>query len=97
MNKLSTEEQKRVVAGLVEGNSLRAVTRMTGVHRTTVMKLLCDLGRACFGISRQSVSQSEMQANPVRRNLELCLCEGEELSGPSKKPRALATLGRGLL
>src|SRR5205807_2572646 len=26
---------------------LRAVTRMTVVHRTTVMKLLCDLGHAC--------------------------------------------------
>src|ERR1700719_2236654 len=48
MNKLSTEERKRVVAALVEGNSLRAVTRMTGVHRTTVMKLLCDLGHACW-------------------------------------------------
>jgi len=47
MNKLSIEERKRVVAALVEGSSLRAVTRMTGVHRTTVMKLLCDLGRAC--------------------------------------------------
>ena len=47
MNKLSTDERKRVVAALVEGNSLRAITRMTGVHRTTVMKLLCGLGRAC--------------------------------------------------
>lgn len=47
MNRLSTEERKQVVAALVEGNSLRAVTRMTGVHRTTVMKLLCALGRAC--------------------------------------------------
>jgi len=47
MNKLNAEEQKRVIACLVEGNSLRAVTRMTGVHRTTIMKLLCDLGRAC--------------------------------------------------
>ena len=47
MNQLNTEERKRVVAALVEGNSLRAVTRMTGVHRTTVMNLLCDLGRAC--------------------------------------------------
>lgn len=32
---------------LVEGNSLRAVTRMTGIHRTTVMNLLVDLGKAC--------------------------------------------------
>jgi len=47
MNKLTTEERKQVVAALVEGNSLRAITRMTGVHRTTVMKLLCDLGRVC--------------------------------------------------
>jgi IS1 family transposase len=47
MNKLTTDERKQIVAALVEGNSLRAVTRMTGVHRTTVMKLLCDLGAAC--------------------------------------------------
>ena len=47
MNKITTEERVRVVACLVEGNSLRATTRMTGVHRTTVMKLLADLGEAC--------------------------------------------------
>src|ERR1051325_8157221 len=47
MNKLSSDERKRVVAALVEGNSLRSVTRMTGVHRTTVMNLLVDLGREC--------------------------------------------------
>ena len=47
MNKLSTDDRKRVVAALVEGNSLRAVTRMTGVHRTTVMNLLVSLGREC--------------------------------------------------
>jgi hypothetical protein len=33
MNKLSTEEKVKVVACLVEGNSLRATTRMTGTHR----------------------------------------------------------------
>src|SRR5436190_3928041 len=47
MNKLSTYERKAVIAALVEGNSLRAVSRMTDIHRTTIMKLLCDLGRAC--------------------------------------------------
>jgi IS1 family transposase len=47
MNKLTTEERSRVVAALVEGNSLRSITRMTGVHRTTILKLLVDLGRAC--------------------------------------------------
>lgn len=49
MNKLSQEERVRVVACLVEGNSLRATVRMTGVHRTTIQNLLVDLGRACSG------------------------------------------------
>ncbi len=32
---------------MVEGNSIRATARMTGVARNTVTKLLVDLGRAC--------------------------------------------------
>lgn len=47
MNKLSTEKRIQVVAALVEGNSLRSISRMTGVHRTAIMKLLVDLGNAC--------------------------------------------------
>ncbi len=47
MNKLRAEEKVRVVACLVEGCSLRSTVRMTGVHRTTIQKLLVDLGKAC--------------------------------------------------
>jgi IS1 family transposase len=47
MNRLSTEERARVVSVLVEGNSLRATARITGVARMTVEKLLRDLGNAC--------------------------------------------------
>jgi IS1 family transposase len=47
MNRLSTEQRARVVATLVEGNSLRATARITGVARMTVEKLLRDLGAAC--------------------------------------------------
>lgn len=47
MNKLSIEEKVRVVACLVEGNSLRATTRMTGTHRGAIQKLLVELGAAC--------------------------------------------------
>jgi IS1 family transposase len=48
MNQLSTERRAAVVAALVEGNSLRATSRMTGVARMTVEKLLRDLGAACI-------------------------------------------------
>src|SRR6266550_2105016 len=47
MNTLGNDERIRVVAALVEGNSLRATSRMTGVARNTVTKLLVDLGQAC--------------------------------------------------
>src|ERR1700674_1576686 len=47
MNQLSTAERARVVSVLVEGNSLRATARITGVARMTVEKLLRDLGAAC--------------------------------------------------
>ena len=47
MNKLSKEEKVKVVACLVEGNSLRATTRMTGTHRGAIQKLLVELGAAC--------------------------------------------------
>lgn len=47
MNRLDSAKQAQVVSCLVEGNSIRATVRMTGVAKNTVVKLLCDLGRAC--------------------------------------------------
>ncbi len=47
MNRISPEERRAVVACLVEGNSLRATERMTGVSRNTITKLLVDLGTVC--------------------------------------------------
>ena len=47
MNKLSTEKRSQVVAALVEGNSIRATVRMTGVSKNTIAKLLLELGAAC--------------------------------------------------
>jgi IS1 family transposase len=47
MNRLSTARRSSVIAALVEGNSLRATSRMTGVALNTVTKLLVDLGTVC--------------------------------------------------
>jgi hypothetical protein len=47
MNCLSTEKRAHVVSALIEGNSVRATVRMTGVCKDTVLKLLVDLGTAC--------------------------------------------------
>jgi IS1 family transposase len=48
MNKLSESKRVQIVAPLVEGNSVRATCRMTGAAKGTVLKLLKDLGCACW-------------------------------------------------
>jgi len=47
MNKIDNKKKVQVVAALVEGNSIRATVRMTGVSKNTIVKLLADLGAAC--------------------------------------------------
>src|SRR6202161_1285854 len=47
MNRLSTEKRAAILWMLVEGNSLRATTRMAGCSINTVSKLLLDAGEAC--------------------------------------------------
>jgi IS1 family transposase len=47
MNRLDRAKQIQVVNALVEGNSIRATVRMTGVSKNTIAKLLVELGAAC--------------------------------------------------
>jgi hypothetical protein len=49
MNRLSKEQKLRVAVALVEGDSLRSTSRMTGVARNTVTALLLDLAEGCAG------------------------------------------------
>jgi IS1 family transposase len=46
MNKLPSEKRAQVLQMMVEGVSLRAITRLTGISRTTLQKLLEDAGEA---------------------------------------------------
>jgi IS1 family transposase len=48
-NHLPREKQIEVLHHLVEGNTLRSTTRLTGVHRSTIMKLMVKFGTACKG------------------------------------------------
>jgi IS1 family transposase len=47
MNRLSIEKRAAILGMLVEGNSLRATSRLADVSINTVTKLLVDLGAAC--------------------------------------------------
>jgi IS1 family transposase len=47
MNMLDIEQQSLVIAALVEGNSIRSVERLTGVHRDTIVRLMVRVGHGC--------------------------------------------------
>jgi IS1 family transposase len=55
MNRLSTKERAAIIRALVEGNSLRSITRLTGRSINTVTKLLVDLGAACVAYQDEHV------------------------------------------
>ncbi len=48
MNKLDTAARTQILHLLCEGQSIRAVTRLTGASKNTVTKLLIDAGKACM-------------------------------------------------
>lgn len=55
MNKLPAAQRAAILTLLCEGNSLRAVTRITGASINTVTKLLIDAGRACHEFHDRTV------------------------------------------
>src|SRR5436189_5026714 len=55
MNYLDTETRAKVISCLIEGCSVRATVRMTGVAKNTVVKLLADIGCAGAADHNQQV------------------------------------------
>ena len=46
MNKLSRDARAQILGMMVEGVSIRAISRMTGASKNTIVKLLADAGEA---------------------------------------------------
>ncbi|HEY2010354.1 MAG TPA: IS1 family transposase [Rhizomicrobium sp.] len=55
MNKLPLETRVQILSMLVEGSSMRAVSRVAGVSINTVTKLLVDAGEACEAFHDKTV------------------------------------------
>ena len=69
-NNLPTEKKILAVAMLGEGNSIRSIERMTGVHRDTIMRLGVRVGEGCKTIMDDKF-----------RNLDCDLIEVDEVWG----------------
>ena len=54
-HRTSLEDAERVVALLCEGVSVRAISRLTGIHKTTILSLLLTVGAKCAELFDQTV------------------------------------------
>ena len=55
MNKLTVSDRARILQLLVEGMSLRAISRATGASINTISKLLIQAGEACYAYHNANV------------------------------------------
>ena len=54
-NVLAPEKQIAIIGSLCEGSSIRAIERMTGVHRDTVMRLGVRVGQGCTAMMNETL------------------------------------------
>jgi hypothetical protein len=54
-NHLSKDKQIAVTAALAEGNSIRSIERMTGIHRDTIRRLGVRIGQGCARLLDQNM------------------------------------------
>jgi IS1 family transposase len=80
-NVLPREKKIEVLHHLVEGNTLRSTSRLTGVHRTTIMKLMVEFGTACADYM-----------DATMRNLDLKHVECDEIWTFVQKKQARLTI-----
>ena len=54
-NVLKTEKQVAVISMLVEGQSVRSIERVTGVHRDTILRLMVRIANGCAAYSDRTL------------------------------------------
>ena len=68
MNKLPLAKRIMILSMLVEGSSMRSISRVADVSINTVAKLLADAGDACGRYHYEHVRGVKARAEPVKFN-----------------------------
>ena len=86
MNRLSTAQRATIVLMLVEGSSLRSISRVTGASINTVTKLLVDAGRACIDYHDQHVRGVQAARVQVDEIWEYVYAKQKNVEAAKKAP-----------
>jgi IS1 family transposase len=83
-NVLSTSDRVAVLSALVEGCSIRSTSRMTGVSRNTVTKLLLDLAEVCAKVSDEKLKDLPCQRLQIDEIWEFCYSKAKNVPADKK-------------
>jgi len=83
MNRLPFSKQVGVVNALVEGNSIRATSRLTGVAKGTIITLLEEVGQACADYHDRTVRN--VRSRRVQCDEIWQFCYAKEKNVPESK------------
>ena len=83
MNKLTTEKRAKIIRLLVEGTSLRSISRVEDVSINTVSKLLVEAGNACVDFHNNYVR--DVKARRIQVDEIWQFCYAKEKNVPDAK------------
>jgi IS1 family transposase len=80
MNRLSTSERAEILGMMVEGISLRSISRMADVSINTVTKLLVDVGAACSACLDEKLVKLSCQRVQVDEIWAFCYAKAKNIT-----------------
>ncbi len=86
MNKLPLENRVQILSMLVEGSSMRAISRVTGVSINTVTKLLEDAGETCIALHDEKVRNVKSRRLQCDEIWSFNYCKKINLAGAKAAP-----------
>ncbi|HUI87308.1 MAG TPA: hypothetical protein VLX61_01160 [Anaerolineales bacterium] len=76
MNKISNSKKAEIITCLIEGNSIRATSRMTGAAKGTIISLLVRIGTVCAAY--QNDHMRNLHCKKIQRDEIWSFCYAKE-------------------
>ncbi len=86
MNKLSTAKRSQIIRMLVDGVSLRAISRIEDVSINTVSKMLIEAGEACVDFHNNHVHRVNAKRMQVDEIWQFCYAKEKDVSSAKAAP-----------
>ena len=86
MNKLPNEKRIQILSMLVEGSSMRSISRVVGVSINTVTKLLAEAGEACLAYHDENVKGLNCKKIQCDEIWAFCYAKEKNAAAAKKAP-----------